>query len=92
MGEGGGPNKREGRGGGKINGIHNRLSICHFSLATLDVSRGGWVGFKGNVTMTFLVAKCVWIPPLMILQKIIHRVTKICTNKLLGSFVTWFGS
>ena len=49
--------RREGGGGGKINGIHNRLSICNFSLATLDVSRGGWVGFKRNVTMTFLLAK-----------------------------------
>ena len=55
MGGGGGgyPNPKK-RGGGKINGIHNRLSICNFSLATLDVSRGGWVGFKRNVTMTFL--------------------------------------
>ena len=58
MGGGGGyPKKKEEGGGGKINGIHNRLNICNFSLATLDVSRGGWMGFKRNVTVTFLVAK-----------------------------------
>ena len=28
-----------------------------FVLTHFDVSRGGWMGFKRNVTMTFLVAK-----------------------------------